>query len=558
MDRRTVHLEQLLLASDFLQAQRNAAKALHALAAGLFGSNTVAIPIGTSTIAAGTGLQVNVGPISIYQFDQSDPAPWPASPYSILSADTFQTLIQGINAGSTSLSFSMSTAAGQKQYFLVQAQLNNAVDTNSLVLPFFPLIQTIVPNNLSTTTKVYLADTTGMTAGDQILVAGINTANGLPTFVSSKSTDANGAFINLSNALASAPSSGKVVRDVTPNGGQPLSGPSNSNLALPTDRVCNVTLAIKAGNADTSPTVPTPDSGWIGVYGIGPLTHGTSQVLAGNFFEANQVLTANAAIFPRLIGTSHHRGIPGHANKIKLRGPLNEVEFEPFPLAGGTFAGPVSGMRDPQTDPELATKRYVDAKTAAIPGGATGPQGPVGPQGPAGPQGPPGPKGDKGDQGPPGTGGGGTSGITKVITAFAASGIPGDKNFGSETRLAQLTIQSLGGFIQFFGNAALTAILETGDIGTVKIALKRDNSEIQAVEWAVGNASPVGGPLPQRNLGVPVPMPSFLDQPAAGAHTYEVYATPSTGVRLITTRFDNSFNSNPGTYWAIEYQKAIA
>jgi hypothetical protein len=103
MDRRTVHLEQLLLASDFLQAQRNAAKALHALAAGLFGSNTVAIPIGTSTISAGTGLQVSVGPISIYQFDQSDPAPWPASPYSILSADTFQTLVQGINAGSTLL-----------------------------------------------------------------------------------------------------------------------------------------------------------------------------------------------------------------------------------------------------------------------------------------------------------------------------------------------------------------------------------------------------------------------------------------------------------------------
>jgi hypothetical protein len=53
-------------------------------------------------------------------------------------------------------------------------------------------------------------------------------------------------------------------------------------------------------------------------------------------------------------------------------------------------------------------------------------------------------------------------------------------------------------------------------------------------------------------------MPSFLDQPAAGAHTYEVYVVPSTGIRVITTRFDNSFNQNPGIYWAIEYQKAIA
>lgn len=559
MDRRTVHLEQLLLASDFLQAQRNAAKALHALAAGLFGSNTVAIPIGTSTISAGTGLQVSVGPISIYQFDQSDPAPWPASPYSILSADTFQTLVQGINAGSTLLSFSMGTAAGQKQYFLVQAQLNNAVDTNSLVLPFFPLIQTIVPNNLSTTTKVYLADTTGMTAGDQILVAGISTANGLPTFVSSKSADANGSFVNLSNALASAPGSGKVVRDVTPNGGQPLSGPSNSNLALPTDRVCNVTLAIKAGNADTNPSVPTPDSGWIGVFGIGPLTHGTSQVLAGNFFEANQVLTANAAIFPRLIGTSHHRGRPGHANKIILTNAA-ECDYEPFPYAGGTFRGPVLGIRDPQTDPELATKRYVDSKTAAIPGGATGPQGPQGPQGPAGPQGPPGPKGDKGDTGPAGPpgGGGGGGGITKVITAFAAASGNGGLNFSGKTRIAQLTIQSLGGFIQFFGNIPLCAILETGDFGTVKISLERNGTEVDATEIAVGNASPVGGQLPQRNIGTPVPCPTFLDKTAAGPYTYEVYVTPSTGIRVCTSRMDNSFNANAGHYWALEYQQAIA
>lgn len=556
MDRRTVHLEQLLLASDFLQAQRNAAKALHALAAGLFGSNTVAIPIGTSTIAAGTGLQVNVGPISIYQFDQSDPAPWPASPYSILSADTFQTLIQGINAGSTSLSFSMSTAAGQKQYFLVQAQLNNAVDTNSLVLPFFPLIQTIVPNNLSTTTKVYLADTTGMTAGDQILVAGINTANGLPTFVSSKSTDANGAFINLSNALASAPASGKVVRDVTPNGGQPLSGPSNSNLALPTDRVCNVTLAIKAGNADTNPTVPTPDSGWIGVYGIGPLTHGTSQVLAGNLFEANQVLTTNAAIFPRLIGTSHHRGIPGHANKIRLRGPLNEVEFEPFPLAGGTFAGPVSGMRDPQTDPELATKRYVDSKTAAIPGGATGPQGPQGPQGPAGPQGPPGPKGDKGDPGKDGTGGGGSGGITRVVASFASASVPGDINNTAEKRLAQLTVASLGGFIQIYGHVALSAALYFGNVGNVKIELRRNGEKIRAVSYPLANI--LSSADTSKNITVPVPTPVFLDHPPAGAYTYEIVAIPSGGIRILTANPDNSFNADAGIFWALEFEKAIA
>lgn len=555
MDRRTVHLEQLLLASDFLQVQRNMARAVHALAAGLFGTGTIAMPIGTSTIVPGTGLQVSVSPLTLYQFDQTDPAPWPAAPYSILSADPFQSLVQGMLTSSTLLSFAMSTAAGQKQYFLVQGQINNAVDTNSLVVPFFPLIQTIVPNNLSTTTKIYLADTTGMSNGDQILVAGIATANGLPTFVSSKSSDANGVFINLTNALSSAPTSGKIVRDVTPNSGQPLAGPSNSNIALPTDRICSISLDIKEGNPDTNPAVPTPDSGWIGIYVIGPLNHGTAQVLADKLFEANTVLTANAAYFPRLVGTSHHRGRPGHANKIILTNAA-ECDYEPFPYNGGTFRGPVNGVRDPQTDPELATKRYVDQRTAAIPGGATGPPGPQGPAGATGPQGPPGPKGDKGDKGDPGTGGGG--GITKVITAFAASGIPGNLNFGVETRLAQLTIQSLGGLIQFFGHAAVSAILEIGDIGTVKIALKRDNSEIQAVEWAVGHASPTGTPLPALNVGVPVPMPMFLDQPSAGAHTYEVYATPSTGVRLITTRFDNSFNSNPGTFWALEFQKAIA
>lgn len=557
MDRRTVHLEQLLLASDFLQVQRNMARAVHALAAGLFGTGTIAMPIGTSTIVPGTGLQVSVSPLTLYQFDQTDPAPWPAAPYSILSADPFQSLVQGMLTSSTLLSFAMSTAAGQKQYFLVQGQINNAVDTNSLVVPFFPLIQTIVPNNLSTTTKIYLADTTGMSNGDQILVAGIATANGLPTFVSSKSSDANGVFINLTNALSSAPTSGKIVRDVTPNSGQPLAGPSNSNIALPTDRICSISLDIKEGNPDTNPAVPTPDSGWIGIYVIGPLNHGTAQVLADKLFEANTVLTANAAYFPRLVGTSHHRGRPGHANKIILTNAA-ECDYEPFPYNGGTFRGPVNGVRDPQTDPELATKRYVDQRTAAIPGGATGPPGPQGPAGATGPQGPPGPKGDKGDKGDPGTGGGGGGGITKVITAFAASGIPGNLNFGVETRLAQLTIQSLGGFIQFFGHAAVSAILEIGDIGTVKIALKRDNSEIQAVEWAVGHASPTGTPLPALNVGVPVPMPMFLDQPSAGAHTYEVYATPSTGVRLITTRFDNSFNSNPGTFWALEFQKAIA
>lgn len=558
MDRRTVHLEQLLLASDFLQVQRNTLRAIHALAAGLFGTGTIAIPIGTSTIVPGTGLQVSVSPLSLYQFDQTDPAPWPASPYSILSSDTFQSLVQGINASSTLLSFSMGTSAGQKQYFLVQAQLNNSVDTNNLVVPFYPLIQTIVPNNLSSTTKVYLADTTGMSTGDQIIVAGVGTANGLPTFVSSKSSDANGVYINLTNALSAAPGSGKVVRDVTPNNGQPLSGPSGSNIALPVDRVSLVTLDIKEGNADTNPTLPQPDSGWIGVYGIGPLPHGTAQVLAANLFNANTILTANAAMFPTLVGTNHHRGRPGHANKIILTGAA-ECDYEPFPYSGGTFRGPVNGSRDPITDPELATKRYVDAKVNSVPGGVVGPQGPKGDTGPQGPQGPPGPKGDTGPQGPPGTGGGGTTGITRVIAAFAAGSAPGDLNFSSgERRISQMTIQSLGGFIQFFGGVGMSAILETGKIGYVEVVLKRDSEEIRRIRYSVGNASPTGSSLSQRNVSCPIPSPTFLDKPSAGAHTYEVYLASGGGIRVITANFDNSFNPYAGIYWALEFEQAVA
>lgn len=557
MNRRTIYLEQLLLANDFLQMQRNAAQALHVLASGLFGSGTIAIPLTAAPITPGTGLQVNIAPLSIYQFTQSDPAPWPAAPYSILSADTFQTMVQGYNAGAVALSFGMTTSPGQRQYFLVQAQLNNAVDTNNLVLPFFPLIQTIVPNNLSTTTKIYLADTTGISNGDQIVVAGIATANGLPTFVLSKSSDANGLFLNLSNALASAPTSGRVVRDVTPNGGQPLSGPAHSNTALSTDRVCTVSLEVKVGTPDTNPNLPAPDSGWIGVFGIGPLTHGVSQTLSSHFFEANTVLTSNAAVFPRLVGTSHHRGRPGHANKIILTGAA-ECDYEPFPYEGGSFRGPVNGVRDPQTDPELATKRYVDQRVASIPGGANGPQGPAGPQGPIGPQGPPGPKGDTGPQGPPGSGGGGGGGgITRVISAFAAGGADGNLNFQSgERRLASCTLTSLGGFVQILGAVGMSAMLETGDLGNVTIRLKRDGQTIRQMQYPVGNASPNGAALPARNIACPIPTPTFLDQPAAGAHTYELYAAASTGIRIITVGFDGSGNPEPGIMWAIEYEKA--
>lgn len=326
MDRRTVYLQELAQVSDVLWMQRNTVRGLGILAETMFGRNTIASTLdpasGPNKVATpGAGLSVDVPPLAIYEFAQVDPAQW-----STLSADTQQVLIQGFNLSLTNKTCSLTTTAGQSQYFLIEGKLNNAVDQNPQVLPHFPVIQMITVAG-SSTTVLKVASNAGVANGDPIIVQGIATASGLMATATPSSTDT----ITLSTALLSAPGTGITVRDVMPNNGNPLNGPNNSGATLNTDRVCSVTITVKAGVPGASPTAPAVDSGYVPLYLVGPIAHGSSSLLAGQI-----VFAPNSPFFPTLIGAAHHKGIPGQANKIDM---LSETSYTPVNLAGDTMTG---------------------------------------------------------------------------------------------------------------------------------------------------------------------------------------------------------------------------
>lgn len=523
MNRRTVYLQELLQASDLLQMQRNMAQAIHVMANGLFGSSTLVHLLPNDILQPGSGLQVLAPRIAIYQLTDNDPNAWPLTPNAILSNDAFQSMVQGINTASTALNFSMSTSVGQKQYFLVQGQLGNAQDINNLVIPFFPLIQTIIANT-STVSKLYLADTSGISIGDQIVVQGIGAVGGVPTFVASVSSDGSGAFITLTVALTSIPPLNRPIRDVNPNGGSPLQGINNNNVALPIDRNSTVNLAIKNGAPDTNPIVPSADVGWVPIFKIGPMVHGAVSV---NLAQLD--VAVNAPIFPSLVGTSHHKGTPGQASKIILTG-ARESDYEPLPFTGGTMRGPIIVSRNPPLAAlEAVCKQYVDDKIGGVPGGVTGPQGPQGPQGIPGPQGPPGPAGPqgiKGDKGDPGSGTGGGGGITAAIAS--AGGAPVDV-FGvvgnaAETLLWQTPLNVTGRYVFIAGTAALNIYMsDLGNVGFVTANIYSNGALVLALDFSYGAQQRSGTTV---NIPIDFPLPltlAHLIAPGpAGLYTFAI------------------------------------
>lgn len=354
MDMRTIYLQQLTKVSDFLEVQRKTLQAMATLAFGLFGGTTVAATLPTAT----TGTQVTnakptaasmtltIPPLSIYQLAQLDPNAW-----STLSADTTPLLVQGISAQQNLV---LTAPGANSKYVLIEADLGTTEDTNAQVIPYFPMIQTTTRSGSTATTAppnciLNLTSTQGFTVGDTLIVQGIATVSGVPAKITS--IDA-GPAVRLDVALASNPGAGVTVRNVNPNSGNPLAGVANDGVAQNIDRVRKVKVYIKDGTPAASPVAPTPTAGRIPLWLIGPIPAGATSITAGMINYA-----ADAPFLPALVGTSHHKGIAGHASKIDVDTELSAALIK---KAGDAMLGFLSLHANPSSAMHAVTKQYVD------------------------------------------------------------------------------------------------------------------------------------------------------------------------------------------------------
>lgn len=67
---------------------------------------------------------------------------------------------------------------------------------------------------------------------------------------------------------------------------QPFSGPNNSGMSSNTIRSCTPSIALKASAAGTTPTAPTADSGFVGLW-IVTVANGATSIVTGNITAAS-------------------------------------------------------------------------------------------------------------------------------------------------------------------------------------------------------------------------------------------------------------------------------
>ena len=359
MNRRSVYLQEIPLASDLLQIQRNSMVGLGALIEALYGDGPTYISIPPASIPTFPGGLVVRPPRGILhqKLATFDPA-WPAAPNTILSADTTPVCVQALSLTQSNITYSAPAGgtAANSYFVLVQARILAAQEQSPVVLPFYPLIQTTVIADAGNTSQVFrVASRVGIRVGDPIVVVGIATSDGIIALVDS--FDQAGPAIpniRLNKTLVSIPPNGTIVNDIVPNAGNPLNGIGNNGVALVTDRLDVVEFTLKVGVPSTTPVVPTADAGFTPLWFIGPIIGN-----ATNLAVTLPVITphGSAPILPSLVGASHHvSGLPGHSLPINL---TTEVSY---PAVAG---GALSLVGDPNAPLQATPKRYVDSVAAS-------------------------------------------------------------------------------------------------------------------------------------------------------------------------------------------------
>lgn len=130
MDRVIAYDGALPQTTDILNTNKNMLLGLSYLNQAILGSATVIAGLAcVPTVPA--GLQVNVGPGTIYQMDPTDQAA-----YGDLGTDPIQVMKQGIVRGTTTLIITPPGTAGQSQVYLVEAILND-VDAGAGVISYY-------------------------------------------------------------------------------------------------------------------------------------------------------------------------------------------------------------------------------------------------------------------------------------------------------------------------------------------------------------------------------------------------------------------------------------
>jgi hypothetical protein len=325
MDQVTVYLQQLAQFTDILKIQRNTVKAMMALAHTIFGGVTggqtffvtlpdpTLNPNGLTNALPGfgnaTNMTLNIPPLAMYDLAQVDPNTWSDS---ALTADTTELLIQGIKWGSTS--FIIPSPVSATRIDIIEGKINTTEDIDNVVLPYYPLIQTVtIASGSHSVTKAYVTSHDGMTAGspgDPVILQGHVTGSGPTTFIQTKGTDGGGNYITVSPAWTVAPSAGggETLRDISPNNGNPLAGKANSGLAQPTSRVRTLTLQRVAGAEGGG--IPSLTAGFTAICAL--------VIPAGATTLNGTISYGSAPVWPGLIGNSHHSGGAGQSSKVNI------------------------------------------------------------------------------------------------------------------------------------------------------------------------------------------------------------------------------------------------
>lgn len=578
MDKRTVYLGELSQAADFLAIQRNCERAIHAAVAGLMGKipgpenkygSAVAMIIGEKDGVnnAVTGNDITIPPMALYDFQQTDAKTWPETPHTILSADTVRTFIQGVNWSDTIVTISPDTVpVGSRQRILIQGRIVTD-DTDLTVLPFHPIIQTVVSNSSSTISKIYLVSTTGMTVGDRMVVQGISTSGAAPTYIDTIGSDGGGPYITLTVALVSIPPQATIVRDLTPNAGVPLRGINNAEVPLSITRRRKIEFSTKNGPVTSLANVinAMPDSGWTPLFNV--LIQGT-----GIFRSVYRY--PDSPWYTRKHGQGTGLGDPG---VVDLK---TDCTYTPVNILGDTMRGSLIldhwAVQGLEAVPLDQLNDAIAKVTIPGPSGSVGPTGPAGPAGPTGAQGAPGAKGatgatgPTGPTGPPGTGSTSPPPVASnkglllssagfIIQSFVDGG-GADRSLGSLAIAVPADVTQA--LIELQLNwAACVSIKKSEFSANVQVTIKRNSTAVLFWQFPVYLQMPIddaGG----RVSGVVVPIPPCIGQDVVGAGTYSYeFIVRGNGIEFFTNKFIigstiTSTNPSRGTIsakmWALQ------
>lgn len=136
MDRPIVYTNEALRSTDFLLASKGAMVGLARLCEAMLGTSTVVDGLPCSPAS---GLNVSVGPGSIYFNAQTDP-----TAYGSLALDTALIQKQGIRSTSSNFACPAPGTAGQSINYLIEAQFQEN-DTGNTSLPFYNSANPSVP-----------------------------------------------------------------------------------------------------------------------------------------------------------------------------------------------------------------------------------------------------------------------------------------------------------------------------------------------------------------------------------------------------------------------------